>query len=213
MCAVKSIYNVGVVPMTLRNRFCRALGAITLATLVATSAIGAVTTRVVAAGGAGTTTTIAPGASVSIDIRLDVGKLLTAGTGLIGTSFRIRQPTPASNGFFSITARSFAGSPFSDASSGTSDAKVLAPPGNALKPDNGENLGRTTVNLAASAPAVNTLAANLTLTASVKTPPGTYTINLTPGVSFATDDAFNAYDMSAGAPFTIIVTGAPPPPK
>jgi hypothetical protein len=145
---------------------------------------------------------------VSIDVRLDVGTLFEDGTGLIGTSFRLRQPTPASSGFFSITARSFVGSPFNDASSGTSDSKVLAPPSNVLNPDNNDNLGRTTIGLQPAPRATNTLAANLTLKASVDTPPGTYTINLTPNVSFATDDEFNSYDMSTGAPFTIIVTGA-----
>jgi len=191
--------------MTFRKRFCQALEVVALGGLIATSAIGAVTTRIVTAGGTGTTATIAPGGSVSIDIRLDVGKLLTTGTGLIGTSFGLRQATPISNGFFSITKRSFVGSPFNNTASGTVDALVVAPPGNLLKPDNGDNLGRTAVGLVATPPAANTLAANLTLTASATTPPGTYQIKITPGASFATDDAANEYDMSTGAPFTITV--------
>jgi hypothetical protein len=191
--------------MTFGKRFCQVLGVVALGGLVATSAIGAVTTRIVTAGGAGTTATIAPGGMVSIDIRLDVGALLTTGTGLIGTGFGLRQVTPSANGFFSITRRSFVGSPFNDTSSGTPDTLVLAPPSNLLKPANNDNLGRTAVGLVATRPAANTLAANLTLTASVTTPPGTYQIKVTPGVSFATDDASNEYDMSIGAPFTITV--------
>jgi hypothetical protein len=203
--------------MTFRRRFWQVLGSTALGALLATSALGAVTTRVVTAGGAGTTATIAPGGMVSIDVRLDVGTLLTTGTGLIGTGFRFSQLTPVANGFFSITRRSFVGSPFNNASSGTADATVLAPPSNLLRPDNRDNLGRTTVSPAVVRPAANTLAVNLTLTASVTTPPGTYRINVTPGVSFATDDAFNEYDISTGAPFTITVIAAsvpqPPAPK
>jgi hypothetical protein len=154
---------------------------------------------------------------VAIDVRVDIGTLLTTGTGLTGMAFRISQQTPAANGFFSITKRSFVGSPFNDASSGTSDAVVLAPPGNLLGPDNKGNLGRTTLSSAVVRPPANVLAVNLTLTASPTTPPGTYRINVTPGVSFATDDAFNEYDMSTGAPFTITViaasVAAPPAPK
>jgi len=191
--------------MTFCARFWQALGVVALGGLIATSAIGAVTTRIVTAGGAGTTATIPPGGTVSIDIRLDVGALQTKGTGLIGTGFELRQAAPVATGFFSITRRSFVGSPFNDASSGTPDARVLAPPSNLLKPDNKDNLGRTTVGLVATPPAANTLAATLTLTADAATPPGTYQIKITPGVSFATDDAFIEYDMSTGAAFTIIV--------
>jgi hypothetical protein len=141
---------------------------------------------------------------VSIDVRMDV---VTAA--LIGTGFTLSQTSPASNGFFSITGRGFTGSPFNDTTSGTSDAVVLAAPGNLLDPTNNDNLGRSTIALVGTAPVANMLAANLTLTASASTPPGTYTIAPTAGVSFASDDAFNDYDMST-ATFTVVVGAAPP---
>ncbi len=207
--------------MTFGKQLWQALGAVALGVVVSTSAIGQVVTRLVVAGGSATTATIAPGGTVSIDVRLDVGTLgvgcfggppcAAGATGLTGTAFRLSQTLPAANGFFSITGRSFAGSPFNDTSSGTPDTTVLAAPSNLLDPDNNDNLGRTTVGLVATPPAANTLAVNLTLTASASTPPGTYTIQPTAGVSFATDDAFNDYSMSGGT-FTIVVAAAVLPP-
>ena len=145
---------------------------------------------------------------MSIDIRLDIGALQPKGKGVTGAAFKVSQTAPSTSGFFSITKRSFAGSPFNDVSSGTADAIVLAPPGNGLSPANKENLGRTTSAPAVVGPTANVLLVNLSLTASPKTPPGTYKINVTPGVSFAADDAFNDYDLSKGAPFTIVVVPA-----
>jgi hypothetical protein len=215
---VRAVARDRVQPPTFGKRLCARLGVFAFAALSATGSIGAVTTRLVAAGATGNTATMSPGGTVSIDIRLDIGTLLPKGTGLTGTAFKISQLTPAGNGFFSITKRSFVGSPFNDASSGTQDAAVLAPPGNVLSPVNKENLGRTTVSSTVVRLAPNTLVVNLTLTASPATPPGIYRINITPGLSFAADDAFNEYDMSTGAPFTITVvagpaavTGAPKP--
>lgn len=196
--------------MTYTRRFRQALGLVALGVLVATNALGQVVTRLVTAGGAATTATIAPGGSVSVDVRIDVATLAAGGTGLGGTSFRLSQTAPAVSGFFSITGRSFVGSPFIDGSIGQPDAIVLSAPSNLLDPDNNDNLGRGAPLLAVP-PAANTLAVNLTLTASESTPLATYTIHPTTGVSFASDDARNDYDMS-GALFTIVVAAAPPIP-
>ena len=199
--------------MTFGKRFLQALAAVALGVVVSAPAIGQVNTRVVTAGGAATTASIVPGGTVSIDVRLDVvglgvgcfgGVCNPGATGLIGTAFRVEQPAPAANGFFSITGRSFVGSPFTDTTSGTPDATVLNPPSNLLDPANNDNVGRSTVGLAPVVPPTNnTLAVNLTLTASAATPPGTYTISPLSGVSFATDDALNDYVM--GGSFTVIV--------
>ena len=187
--------------MRFDKRLFQALLVVVLGALASAGALAqSVTTRLVVAGGSATTATIAPGGSVSIDVRMDV---VTAQ--LNGTGFTISQTSAAPNGFFSITGRSFVGSPFSDTSSGTSDAVVLAAPSNLLDPANDDNLGRQTVGLVGTAPVANMLAANLTLTASASTPPGTYTIAPTAGVSFASDTLFNDYDMSTGTPFTIVV--------
>ena len=187
--------------MRFDKRLFQALLAVLLGAMASAGALAqSVTTRVVTAGGSATTATIAPGGSVSIDVRMDV---VTAQ--LTGTGFRLSQTSPAPNGFFSITGRSFVGSPFNDTASGTPDATVFAVPGNLLDPDNDENLGRTTIGLVGTPPVANMLAATLTLTASASTPPGTYTIAPTAGISFASDTLFNDYDMSTGTPFTIVV--------
>ena len=159
-----------------------------------------VTTRMVVANGAASSTKIVPGGSVSMDVRLGV---VTAR--LVGTRFRITQTSPVTNGFFSITGRSFSGSPFNDPGSGAADSIVLFPPSNLLDPTNDDNLGRRTIGLVGIPPANDILAVNLTLSASATTPLGTYTIAPTPTVSFATDDAFVDYDMSTATPLSIIV--------
>jgi uncharacterized repeat protein (TIGR01451 family) len=198
--------------MTFGKQFWQALGVVALGALVSTTAIGQVVTRLVNAGLATTTATIAPGGSVSIDVRLDVGTLPTPATGVVGTAFTLVQDG-ATSGFFSITARSFTGSPYGDPASGTSDAIVLAPASALLDPDNNDNLGRTAPPAFPTPvpPSANQLAVNLTLTASPTTPLGTYTIHPLAPNSTATDDAFNDYDMSGGI-FTIIVAGAASPP-
>ena len=202
--------------MTFGKRLCLTLGAVALGALISASAVAQVTTRLVAAGTAVTSTKIVPGGTAPIDVQIDVVTLNgpTAGaTGLIGTSFGLSQSTPPANGFFSITGRSFVGSPFNDTTSGAPDANVLTPPANLLDPSNGVpagvndvNLGRSTIGLVAALPAppATYLAVNLTLTAAAGTPLGVYTVNPTTGVSFATDDAFNDYDMSP-AVYTITV--------
>jgi hypothetical protein len=192
--------------MTFRKRISQVLGVVALGALVATSAFGQVTTRFVAAGGSATTVKVVPGGTVSMDVRIDVGTLPAGDTGIIGTAFRIEQTAPATNGFFSITGRSFTGSPFNDASSGTADSIVLVAPSNLLDPDNNDNVGRSTVGLVPVPPAANILAVNLTLTVNAATPLGTYHINAVPGVSFATTDGnFDDFDMSTGAGIDIVV--------
>src|ERR1022692_3107352 len=199
--------------MTFCKQFWQALGVVVLGALVSTTAIGQVTTRTVTAGGAATSTKIVPGGTASIDIRLDVtsvgvgceGGCMGSPTGLVGTVFELSQVTPATSGFFSITGRSFVGSPFNNAASGTPDSTVLFPPSNLLDPTNDDNLGRSTTGLAPTPPAANTLAANLTLTASATTPLGVYTFNEAPIVSSATDDAANDYSMSTGIAYSITV--------
>lgn len=198
--------------MTFGKRFLQALGVVALGAMVCAPAIGQVNTRVVTAGAATTSTKILPGGTVPIDVRLDVvglgvgcfGACNAGATGLIGTAFRIDQTAPVANGFFSITGRSFVGSPFNDTTSGTSDAIVLVPPSNLLDSSNNDNLGRSTIGLAPVVPpTANTLAVNLTLTSSGATPLGTYTISPLAGISFATDDALNDYTM--GGSYSVIV--------
>ncbi len=191
--------------MTFGRKFWQSLTAVALGALISSSALAqSVTTRLVVAGGAATSTKIVPGGSASFDVRLDI---VTAR--IFGTGFRISQTAPGTSGFFSITGRSFVGSPFTDTSSGTPDATVLAPASALLDPDNNDNLGRTTVGLVGIPPASNVLAANLTLTSSATTPLGSYSILPTgPGISFATEEgpSFTDYDMTVGTtPFTIIV--------
>lgn len=192
--------------MTFRKQISQVLGVVALGALISTSAFGQVTTRFVTAGGAATLGKVVPGGTVPIDVRIDVGTLPSGDTGIIGTAFRIEQTTPATSGFFSITARSFAGSPFNDAASGTPDSTVLFPPSNLLDPDNDDNIGRSTVALAPVAPAANILAVNFTLTASASTPFGTYHIDAVPGVSNVTTDGnFDDFPMNGGTGYDILV--------
>ncbi len=166
----------------------------------ATGALAQVTTRLVTAGGSATTATVVPGASTSIDVRIDAPATQT-----IGAAFTLSQTAPGSSGYISITGRSFAGSIYDDTASGTPDGTVLAPAAALLDPDSDENLGRSTIGLAGAAAGSNLLAVNLTLTASASTPLGTYTIQPTGGgASSVSDTAFNDYDMS-GASFTLVV--------
>jgi hypothetical protein len=57
--------------MTFGKQIWRALAAVVLGALVSSSAMGGVVTRLVTAGGAATSATIAPGGTISIDVRLD----------------------------------------------------------------------------------------------------------------------------------------------
>ncbi len=187
--------------MACGTRFWRSSALVILAALMSCAAFAqSVTTRLVVASGAATSVKIVPGGSTSMDVRLDI---VTAS--IFGTGFRLSQTAPGTSGFFSITGRSFVGSPFTDTTSGTPDATVLAAASALLDPANNDNLGRTTVGLVGIPPAANVLAVNLTLTASGATPFGTYTFLPTAGVSFATDTALVDYSMSTGTPFSIIV--------
>lgn len=160
-----------------------------------------VTTRLVTAGGSATTAKVVPGGSTSIDVRVDAPATQT-----IGASFRLSQTAPGASGYVSITARSFAGSIYDDATSGTPDGTVLAAGSALLDPDNDDNLGRSTTGLVGAAAGSNLMVVNLGLTAGASTPLGTYTIRPTSGVSFVTGTgpSFTDYDMSA-ASFDLVV--------
>ena len=140
---------------------------------------------------------------MSFDVRIDA-----PATPTIGSAFRILQTSPAApSSFFTITARSFAGSIYNDTASGSSDALVFALPSALLKPQNDDNLGRNTVGLVATAAGTNLFVANYTLTSNAATPLGTYRIQPTAGgTSTVTGDGptFTDYDMSA-ALFDVVV--------
>jgi len=167
--------------------------------LVSANVCGQIVTRFSVPGGTATSAKITPGDSATFEVRLD------ATLANIGGSFGIAQASPATSGFFTITGRSFTGSVWDDAGFGTPDAIVLALPSASLGPANGDNLGRSTVDVANGAPAgTNLLALAVTLTAAENTPLGNYRIVPSEGNSYATDAAQNDFSM-AGAKFDIIV--------
>jgi Divergent InlB B-repeat domain/IPTL-CTERM motif len=187
--------------MVFGTRFRGSMATAILAALISSAAFAqSVTTRLVVGGGSATTAKVTPGGSTSMDVRLDI-----VAASIYGTSFRLSQTTPATSGFFSITGRSFVGSPFDDPSTSTPDVTVLAPASALLDPGNDDNLGRATVGLVGIPAASNVLAVNLTLTASAATPFGSYTILPTAGISFATGNPLADFSMSTGTPFTIVV--------
>ncbi|MEO8302741.1 MAG: IPTL-CTERM sorting domain-containing protein [Betaproteobacteria bacterium] len=190
--------------MTIGNRIGQTLMVAALGALVSGGALAqTVVTRLVVAGGSATSVKVIPGATTSMDVRLDI-----VNAPLFGTGFRLTQTAPGTSGVISITGRSFVGSPFTDTTSGIPDSTVLFAPSNLLDPDNDDNLGRTTVGLVSIAPTTqnNVLAANLTFTIDAAAALGTYTILPTAIVSSATDTNFVDYDMTTGTtPFTIIV--------
>ena len=171
-------------------------------------AASTVVTRMVNPGGTGSTATIVAGQSVTFELRIDASTVST-----IGTAYRLSQTTPSSSGWFSIGARSVAGSPFGDPSGGTPDAAVIASPASLLDPDSNLNLGNNAIGLAGIAPAVNVRVTTITLASSGQTPAGTYRIQPTSGVSFATEittspagsdvSMSDAYFDIVVAPFTI----------
>lgn len=181
------------------------VGLLAYATAVLASAALPITTRIVVSGGTANTASIAAGGSVTIDVRIDAPTVAT-----IGASYRLTQTSPLAGGYFSITSRSHAGSPFNDPDGGT---PVGGPP-TPLAPDNGFNLGNNSVGLVGVAPASNILVTTITLTSSPATPAGTYRIQPMPGVSFATEVTTaalgNDVPMDA-AFFDIVVTGAAAP--
>ena len=167
--------------MNFGKRIGLAVGAVALGMFVSASAVAQVTPRLVTAGGVATSTKIVPGGTASIDARLDVVTLNGANpgaTGLVATSPVLTQSAPASNGWFSITGRSFVGSPFYDPTFAIPDATALNPPSNLLDPQNNDQLGESTPLFAPTPPALNTLAVNLTLTSAAATPLATYTISI-----------------------------------
>src|SRR5262245_29081712 len=154
--------------------------ALALLSQVAAAQSGIVT-RMVVPGGSASTATIPAGGSVTFEVRIDSPTLSP-----VGTAYRLEQTTPPANGIFSITGRSFTGSPFNDAGFGVPDSTVTAAPGNNLNPENDYNLGTNTVGLTGASPANNILVTTVTLTSSGSTPIGIYRIQ--PDVaSFATE--------------------------
>ncbi len=158
-----------------------------------------VTTRMVLPGSAATSAKTEPGAAVSFEMRIDAPTVRT-----VGTAYRLTQTAPAASGFFSITGRSVAGSPFNDPSTGTSEAAITKAPGNLLAPTNQANLGLGTAGLVAVAPANGILLATITLAANATTPLGTYRIQPTDRMSVVTDATGKDWSMS-DATFDIVV--------
>ncbi len=195
--------------MTFGKQFWQALGAVALGALVSTAAVGQVTTRIVVAGGSATSVKMVPGGTTSIDVRIDVRRRWSidsppAAPASSEPASCFRRPRPRRVAFSPSPAAALPAARLTTRRP-YPDSTVLNPPSNLLDPDSNDDLGATTVFPAVAAPAANILAANLTLTASGATTLGTYTINITPGVSFAGDDVGNDYDMSTGAGFTILV--------
>src|SRR5262249_45045150 len=143
-----------------------------------------VTARLVVPGGSAHSTKILPGQPVMFEVRVDAPD-----KSMVGTSYNLMQANPpivSPNFFFAITGRDTTGSPFTDATSGVSDAVATASPGNRLDPANDQNLGKNTVGLVGIAPATNILATTITLSSDAATPLGTYRIQPTVG-SFMTE--------------------------
>jgi len=176
-----------------------------------------VTTRMVAPGGAANVVKTVPGGAVAFEVRIDAPDAIT-----VGTSYRLSQTTPAppSGGYFSVTGRSIAGSPYNDPELGATDAEVIAAPGNRLSPENAVNLGKPVVGLATDipatdigvAPAINLLATTVTLTSDPATPLGVYRVQPTAGASFVTvvgpgPGNLTGDDVSMSAAFVDIVVG------
>lgn len=162
---------------------CGMLGVLLLASMSATTfAAAGIQTRMVVPGGTAHTAVIAPGAAVAIELRIDAPAVST-----IGASFRLAQTSLPVNGYFSITGRSQAGSPFIDPAGGAADSVVTTSPDNILAPGNGINLGNNVTGLVGIAPGSNILLTTLTLTSSPSTPPGTYRIQPTAAISFVTE--------------------------
>ena len=149
-------------------------------------AASTVVTRMVNPGGTGSTVTIVAGQSATFELRIDAPAV-----SVIGAAYRLSQTSPSSSGWFSISTRNIGGNPFSDPSGGTPDAAVIASPASVLDPDSNLNLGNNAIGLAAIPPAVNVRMTTITLASSGQTPAGTYRIQPTAGVSFATEITTN----------------------
>ncbi len=173
-----------------------------LGALVSTAALGQVTARFTVPGSAATSTKAVPGSTFAMDVRVDA-----PATPTLGAAFRVLQTTPATPPVvFQITARDFTGSIYDDTFSGTPDATVLATPSALLNPSNDDNLGRNTLGLVGAPTGNNLFIEKITFSVDAATPFGTYTIAPTPGGnSSITDTAFNDYDMSTTASFSVLV--------
>ena len=186
--------------MALGKRWWQGIAAMVLASMLVGQAVAQVTTRFVTAGGAATSVKILPGASTSMDVRLDTT------TSTVILAYQLTQTAPALNGFLSITGRDVvtAGN-FPVATK--PNATVLAAASALLDPTNNSDLGSTTADLAVPVPAgLNILAATLAFTAPVTTPLGTYVIDTIPA-SFVTSDLplGTGTDYAMTATYTIIV--------
>jgi hypothetical protein len=188
--------------MTIGKRTILTAGALLLGALLGTSALGQVATRFVVPGGAATLVKRTPGQSFAFEARLDAPATQT-----IGAAFRPTQSGPATSPtVFAILGRYFTGSIYSDTASGTAELVVIAAASSRLDPDNDDNLGRSTLALAATAAGNNLLIEKVTLGIDAAAPLGTYTIKpVAADLSAVTDAAFNDYDMAKTAAFTVIV--------
>ncbi len=187
--------------MTFGKQFWRPLTAVVLGALISSSALAqSVVTRLVVASGAATSTKIVPGGSTSMDVRLDI---VTAS--IFGTGFTLSQTAPGTSGFFSITGRSFVGSPFNDTTSGTPDATVLAPASALLNPANNDNLGRTTIGFVGHSACERCLGGQPDADGECRDA-ARHLHDPPDGRAVVRDGhPFNDYEMSTGTPFTIIV--------
>ena len=199
----------GCAPSRSGRSFPKALA--TLGLFAASAAVAApptIVTRLIAPGSGAHWAAVAPGAALTVEVRIDAPALST-----IGASYLLEQSVPSGAGWFAITNRSQAGSPFNDAGGGATLPAVIAAPGNVLAPITLVNLGNNTPGLAGLPPAANILVSTLTLTCRPDTPPGTYRIRPAPAVSFATEVSTTALgtDVTMGTAYFDIFVGTAPP--
>ncbi|MEO7158664.1 MAG: hypothetical protein ABI039_13930 [Vicinamibacterales bacterium] len=141
-----------------------------------------IVTRMVTPAGSANTATVTPGGAATFEVRIDSPTVSP-----IGAAYRLTQTAPLSTGYLSISGRTEAGSLFNDPQGGESDASVTSSPGNLLGPDNSVNVGNNSAGLVGVSPANDILVTTATVHTSLATPPGTYRIQPTPGVSFVTE--------------------------
>jgi large repetitive protein len=155
--------------------------------VIPTAASAQIVTRLVLPGGNVSSVTIAPGDSITFEVRIDAPTVSP-----VGAAFRLSQTSPANSGLFRITARSNTGSPFNDPQGGATDGAILSSPANLLQPDSALNLGNNSVGMIGVNPGSNLLLTTLTLTSDPATLSGTYRIQPTPGVSLVTETTSDA---------------------
>jgi hypothetical protein len=162
-----------------------------------------IVTRMVSPVGGANTATVAPGGTATFEVRIDSPTVSP-----IGTAYRLSQTAPPASGYLSISGRTESGSLFNDPQGGATDASVTSSPGNVLGPDTSVNVGNNSAGLGGTPPGNNILVTTLTLNTSPLTPPGTYRIQPTAGVSFVTEitSAASGNDISmSDAYFDIVV--------